>query len=44
MIKIMAENASFNEVVCGSEFCHLKRKPALTFSKSIFFQNSLGLS
>ena len=38
MIKIMAKNASFQGVVCRSEFCHLKRKPALTFSKSIFLQ------
>ena len=31
-------------LVCQSEFWHLLRKPALIFSKWLFFQNSLGLS
>ena len=31
-------------LVCRSEFWHLRRKPALVFSKWLFFQNSLGLS
>ena len=31
-------------LVCRSEFYHLPRKPALKFSKWLFFQNSLELS
>ena len=31
-------------VFCRSEFWHLKRKPALTFSKCLFVQKSLWLS
>ena len=34
----MAENASFQGVVCRSDFWHLKRKPALIFSKRLFFK------
>ena len=31
-------------LVCRSEFWHLRRNPALVFSKWLFFQNSLGHS
>ena len=44
MFFFIAENASFQWVVCRSEFWHLRRKPSLIFSKWIFFQNSLKLS
>ena len=47
MIKIFFFNAwkcIISELVCQSEFGHLREKPAPVFSKWIFFQNSLELS
>ena len=35
----MAANASFQGVVCQSEFLHHRKKPDLIFSKWLFFQN-----